>query len=112
MSNANADAADRIVVSYRAPGVDAGSAEGGWIERELDSRHFRRYLRTAHAGPVAVGDEFEEFVSRGCGRPRDVVLRVEAVEGGTALGGPTALSFVPREGDGRPDGETDAGASR
>jgi hypothetical protein len=58
---------------------------------------YRRYLRWAHAGPVAVGEEWEEFVNCGCAAPEDVVLRVEAVDGGTAIGSETTIDVVPRK---------------
>jgi hypothetical protein len=55
----------------------------------------RRYLRWAHAGPVAAGDEWEEFVNCGCASPENVILRVEDVQGGTAVGSETTLEVVP-----------------
>lgn len=59
----------------------------------LETDRYRKYLRRAHAGPVAVGDEWTEFVSRGCGSTRDVRLRVEAIEGGGEVGEGTAFAF-------------------
>jgi len=59
---------------------------------------YLRYLRYAHAGPVAVGDEWTEFVNCGCASPEDVVLRVEAVDGGTAIGADTTIDVVARKG--------------
>ncbi|MFB6218791.1 MAG: hypothetical protein ABEH77_06380 [Halobacteriaceae archaeon] len=95
--------ADRVVLSFRAPGVPADDpdaewelAGNEWVTDGLADEHFVGYLRRAHAGPVAVGDEFEEFVSRGCTSPYDVVLRVEAVEGGDDIGEGTAFAFVAR----------------
>lgn len=95
--------AERVVLSFRAPGVRAEDpdaqwelADNGWVEEGLADEHFVGYLRRARAGPVAAGDEFEEFVSRGCTSPYDVVLRVERVEGGDAIGEETAFEFVAR----------------
>ena len=59
----------------------------------VGSERYRAFLRRAHAGPVAVGDEWAEFVGRGCGSTRDVTLRVAAVEGGEAVGAETAFAF-------------------
>lgn len=46
---------------------------------------------------VEVGDECEEFVDTGCGSRREVVLRVEGVDGGESIGAETTIEFVPRE---------------
>ena len=59
----------------------------------VESERYRAFLRRAHAGPVAVGDEWAEFVSRGCGSTRDVTLCVAAVEGGEEVGPETAFAF-------------------
>ncbi len=59
----------------------------------VDADRYRAFLRRAHAGPVAVGDEWAEFVGRGCGSTRDVTLRVAAVEGGEEIGAETAFAF-------------------
>ncbi|QLH78557.1 hypothetical protein HZS55_15220 [Halosimplex rubrum] len=97
------DAADRIVVSFRSPEVDADGADGwwvadsAWIVEKMAEPSYRRYLRWAHAGPVAVGEEWEEFVNCGCANPEDVILRVETVEGGSAMGGDTDVEVVPRK---------------
>ena len=74
-----------MVLSFD-PGDDATAAA-------LDTDRYRQYLRRAHAGPVAVGDEWTEFVSRGCGSTRDVQLRVESVDGGEEVGAGTAFAF-------------------
>lgn len=63
----------------------------------VDSDRYRAYLRRVHAGPVAVGDEWEEFVSRGCGSTRDVTLTVESAEGGEEISEGTAFAFEPRD---------------
>lgn len=62
----------------------------------VDSERYRAYLRRAHAGPVTVGEEWAEFVSRGCGSTRDVTLRVESVETGEEIGEETEFAFVSR----------------
>lgn len=63
----------------------------------LDSERYRAYLRRVHAGPVAVGEEWKEFVSRGCGSTRDVTLTVESVEAGEEIGEGTAFAFESRD---------------
>lgn len=96
------DAADRVVFSYRTPGTDLEGDDGwiladsGWIREGMNEPSYLRYLRYAHAGPVSVGEEFDEFVNCGCASPTDVVLRVERVDGGTAIGADTDLEVVPR----------------
>ena len=62
----------------------------------VGSERYRAYLRRAHEGPVTVGAEWAEFVSRGCGSTRDVTLSVESVEGGTEIGEETAFAFASR----------------
>lgn len=81
--------ATRVLLSFAPP--DERTAEA------LDTERYRAYLRRAHSGPVAVGDEWDEFVSRGCGSTRDATLRVEDVEGGETVGEETAFAFEPRE---------------
>nr|WP_121820669.1 hypothetical protein [Halostella salina] len=94
--------ADRIVVSFRPPETDPDAdgdwwvADGEWLRENLTERTYRQYLRRAHAGPVSVGDEWDEFVSCGCATPEDVVLRVERVDGGAAIAAETAIEVVPR----------------
>ncbi|GAB7093743.1 hypothetical protein JCM30237_08950 [Halolamina litorea] len=82
------DEATRVVLSY----TPAESRVGD----ELRTERFRGYLRRAHAGAVAVGDQWAEFVSRGCGSTRDVTLRVESVEGGDEVGERTGFAFEMR----------------
>jgi len=95
-----ASVADRIVLSF-APstgGEDPWSVvDTEWIVDELRGDTYQQYLRRAHGGPVAVGEEWAEFVSCGCATPQDVVLRVERVAGGTALGDATTLEIRPRD---------------
>ena len=91
--------ADRIVLSF-APSAAGGDPWSGvdteWIADELRTDSYQQYLRRAHGGPVSVGEEWDEFVSCGCATPQDVVVRVERVEGGTALGDATTLTVQPR----------------
>lgn len=97
------DQADRILVSFRSPETDPDEnddwwvADSTWLRENMMEHTYRRYLRWAHAGAVAVGDEWEEFVNCGCASPEDVVLRVEAIEGGTAIGSETTIEVVPRK---------------
>lgn len=107
---ANADAertgsqsgeATRVRLSFRALEAPADAdewplADDEWIRDGLREETYLGYLRRVHAGPVAAGDEFEEFVNGGCGRVTDVTLRVETVEGGGRLGPETALEVVHR----------------
>jgi hypothetical protein len=62
-------------------------------QADLARSAFRRYLRTAKAGPVAVDDEWREVVNDGCGRTTPITLRVTAVEGGTEVGESTGFAF-------------------
>lgn len=79
---------DRVTISY---------PDDEWIRNELETDTYTGYLQRAKDGPIEVGDEWDEFVSRGCGTPRDVILRVEAVEGGSVIGPETEFVFTPRE---------------
>jgi len=95
-----ASAADRVVVSYRGAAVDRDAADDGFaadhlVHERIHERPFGTYLRRVHGGPVTEGDEWAEFVNCGCGTTTDVVLRVEAVEGGERLGEQTAIDLVP-----------------
>ncbi len=81
--------ADRITVTYPA-------TAGDHVGSNLQTDSYRGYLRTTKAGTAAVGDEWEEFVSGGCGSTTDVVLRVEAIEGGDRIGEKTEVAFEPR----------------
>jgi hypothetical protein len=83
--------AERVVVRY-APVTDR-------IAEELSKSQYRAYLRRTEPGPVAAGDEWKGFVSRGCGATADVTLTVEAVEGGDRVGEGTEFAFVPAERD-------------
>ena len=74
-------------------------AAGERVGEALARASYVRYLRRARAGPVAPGDRWSEFVSRGCGAPRDVVLWVGRVTGPGVVGPATTFAFVPRDGD-------------
>lgn len=94
MSRQDSDAnATRVVLAY-APAED-DIAEG------LDADAFRAYLRKAHGGPVALGDEWEEFVSCGCGSRKDVTLKVVSITGGEAIDEGTAIEYEPADGAAR-----------
>ncbi|MCU4744147.1 hypothetical protein OB955_14855 [Halobacteria archaeon AArc-m2/3/4] len=97
------DQADRIVVSFRSPETEPDEtddwwiADSEWLQENMTKANYLRYLRRAHAGPVSVGDEWEEFVNCGCASPEDVVLRVEEVVGGSAIGSETTIDVVSRK---------------
>ncbi|UPM44658.1 hypothetical protein [Halocatena salina] len=81
--------ADRITVTYPA-------TASGHIRSPLETDSYRRYLRMSKTGTTSVGEEWEEFVSGGCGSTTDVVLRVAAIEGGDCIGEETKIVFTPR----------------
>jgi hypothetical protein len=97
------DQAERVVVSFRSPETDPDQdddwwiADSDWLRENMMAHSYRRYLRWAHAGPVTVDEEWEEFVNCGCASPEDVILRVEEVDGGTAIGSETTIDVVPRK---------------
>jgi hypothetical protein len=107
------DQADRVFVSFRSPEVDPDGSDGwwvadsAWLAENMTEPTYLRYLRWAHAGPVEVDDEWEEFVNCGCANPEDVVLRVESVDGGTGIGSDTTIDVVPRKDVVEGDVETD-----
>ena len=86
-TTASSDEADRVVLAY-APATE-------WVGEQLTGETYAGFLRRTRDGPAAAGDVWEEFVSRGCGAPRDVTLRVEAVRAG-----PTSAT-TPRSTSGR-----------
>lgn len=83
----SSESASRVVLSFSPP--DERTADA------LDADAYRSYLRRTRSGPVAVGAEWDEFVSGGCGTTRDVTLRVESVQGGAVLDEETELVFEP-----------------
>lgn len=90
VADADAEAADRVVVSYPADLSD-------WGRHQVSTRYFRSYLRKTLADP-APGDVSEEFVGVGCcGDTLDVSLRVERVEGGSWMGEETEIEYEDRE---------------
>ena len=82
------ETASRVTLSFEPTDESTAAA--------LDTDRYRSFLRRSHAGPISVGDEWAEFVSRGCGSTRDVTLRVESVDGGGAVGEETAFALEPR----------------
>lgn len=95
------DVATRVEVSVSAAGGGDGDDEPGasaWIEEQVAKPSYERYLKRVHDGRVSVGDEWAEFVSRGCGSPRDVHVVVERVEGGDVLGPDTTIDVRRRDG--------------
>jgi hypothetical protein len=85
--------ASRVVLSTPADLSD-------WGRRQVATSHFRAYLRRVH-DRAAVGDRWREFVDVGCcGSTLDVVLRIEAVEGGARIGDDTRFEYVRRADDG------------
>ena len=90
--------ATRVRLSYRSIEDEDGwaLADSDWVREGMQEAGYLRYLKRAHEGPVAVGDEWDEFVNCGCANPTDVIVRVEAVEGGDALGEATAVAIRPR----------------
>lgn len=86
----SADTARRVVVSY----PDELSA---WGRDQLETDRFRSYLRRIVESP-SVGDTYEEFVDTGCcGDSLDVPLRIESVEGPSAMGSETEIAYAARE---------------
>lgn len=95
MSDATAaETATRVVLSYDPDEIDDVSRY--WVEDELSKDSYEGYVRRTY-GTVAEGEEFEEFVSKGCSVPMDVTLRVERLEGGTTVGEGTTVEIRRRE---------------
>ncbi|WP_336364399.1 hypothetical protein [Halalkalicoccus salilacus] len=85
-----ADAATRVVVSYPEDLSD-------WGRFQVEKRPFRAYL-TKTLDSVHEGDEREVFVGVGCcGNTLDVPLRIEAIEGGSAVTRETEIEYAVRE---------------
>jgi hypothetical protein len=82
------DTADRVVLTYAVD--DMPDDLRFWVHDELTGETFGASFRSRHDA-VHEGDRFEEFVSRGCGVPVDVILRVDAVAGGTRLDSGTEI---------------------
>ena len=95
MSEARAsDAATRVVLSYDPAEIDDVSRF--WVENKLSSDSYKGYIRRTY-GTVTEGGTVEEFVSKGCGVPIDVTLRVESVEGGSRVCEGTKVDVRPRD---------------
>jgi hypothetical protein len=77
--------ADRIRIRY-APGSDS-------VGEALRAESFGQFLRRSRAGRITVDDEWAEVINDGCGRTRAATLRVEGVDGGTAVGSGTEFEF-------------------
>lgn len=93
------DIARRVVLSYRSADPDDrrwARPDDETVRELLSEPAYLRYLVRAHGGPVAVGEEWEEFVNCGCATLERVVLRVEVVEGGRELGTETAIALRSR----------------
>ncbi|WP_423999551.1 hypothetical protein ACOZ4I_11255 [Haloarcula salina] len=93
--------ASRVTVSVApAEGDDPWEhVDTEWLLGELRKDTYETYLKRAHDGRVAVGEEWDEFVNCGCATPQDVLLRVERVEGGDAIGEETTLTIEVREAE-------------
>jgi hypothetical protein len=87
------DPADRVVVSYDESALEERLRT--WVARELRGEPYRRYLARVH-DTAREGDEWAEFVSRGCGEPVDVRLSVDRVDGGVRLGPGTTVEITTR----------------
>lgn len=86
---ADAATATTVVLSY-APATER-------VATALSAESYRTYLCRTRRGPVAVGDEFGEFVSCGCGTTRDITLRVEDTVDGAVVTNETRFVFEPRD---------------
>lgn len=65
---------------------------------QIDTTHFRAWLRRTHDGFEA-GERFEEFADVGCcGDALHVPFVVEDVEGSGAVTDETDIEYVEREG--------------
>ena len=76
--------ADRLVVTYTGDNA---------VVEKLRRQSYVQYLRRSKAGPVAVGEEWSEVVSDGCGTTTRVTLRVRAVDGGRQVGPETEIEY-------------------
>jgi hypothetical protein len=93
MSDATTGTATRVVLSYDPEAIDDLSRY--WVEDELSRESFEGRVRRTY-GAVAEGDTLVEAVSKGCGVPVEVTLRVERLDGGTAVGEGTAVEVRRR----------------
>ena len=84
------EAATSVTLAF-SPTDDEDIADG------IEADAFRGYLRKAHDGPVALGDEWDEFVNCGCGSTKDVTLKVVSITGGDEIGEETTLEYEPAD---------------
>lgn len=85
--------ATRVVLSYDETDVD--EALRFWVGGELSGERTAARLRDDHAEARA-GEEWPATVSRGCGVPVDVPLRVERVAGGRRVSPETEIRVESR----------------
>lgn len=82
--------AEQLIVSYPAD-------LSRWGRNQLDTRHFRAWLKRRDRRPEP-GDVWEEFLDVGCcGDSLDVPLRVERLEGGETVSDETDVIYEERE---------------
>jgi len=92
--SAATETATRVVLSYDPEAIDDISRF--WVEDELSKDAFEGYIRRTHDS-LSEGETFEGVVSKGCGVPVDVTLRVERLEGGPGVGEETTVGLRRRE---------------
>ena len=93
----DAAAATRVVLSYPA---DFGD-HGRW---RIGQDYYKKYLRRTR-NSLEIGDEWQEFTDIGCcGNQMHVIFRVEAIEGGDAMGPDTEIEYTEREACGLASG--------
>lgn len=82
--------ATRVVLSYPADLSEHG-------RYRIGQEYYKRYLRKTRE-EAAAGDEWLEFTDIGCcGNQLEVPLRVESVDGGSAIGPETEIEYAERE---------------
>lgn len=87
MNHSPESVARRVTLRYQPPSRN--------LREELSRSSFVAFLRKAHEGEIEPGDEWEHFVSRGCGSPQNVRLEVQSLHGGDEVGDTTEFDFVP-----------------
>ena len=84
--------ATRVVLSYP-------EQLSKWGRDQVESDRYVGYLRKV-VDDLTVGREFEEFADVGCcGDSLDIRFRIEAVDGGDAMGPDTEIAFTTRDAD-------------
>lgn len=91
---ATTETATRVVLSYDPDAIDDISRF--WVEDELSKESFEGYIRRAHDS-LSEGEPFQTSVSKGCGVPVEVTLRVERLEGGPGIDEETTVEVRRRE---------------